>query len=125
MKNGDSTPQASGGERLGWEYIVFLRNVSEPIKPRATTNAGHGTIRYAEVFNEGYSSMETSYQCIFDGSDTSQKCDNGVRVCTDYIKLPSAMPTFPPVSAEIPFGCRAVRRTAFSSILEALGKQGK
>jgi hypothetical protein len=38
--------------------------------------------------------METSYQCIFDGSDTSQKCDYGVRVCTDYIKLPSAMPTF-------------------------------
>ena len=78
----------------GGDYILFLRNVSEPIKPRATTNAGYGTIRYAEVFNEGYSSMETSYQCIFDGSDTSQKCDYGVRVCTDYIKLPSAMPTF-------------------------------
>jgi hypothetical protein len=88
-------------------------------------NAGYGIIRYAEVFNEGYSSMETSYQCIFDGSDTSQKCDYGVRVCTDYIKLPSAMPTFPPMSEEIPFGCRAVRRTAFISILEALGKPGK
>jgi hypothetical protein len=25
------------GERLGWEYILFLRNVSEPINPRTTT----------------------------------------------------------------------------------------
>jgi hypothetical protein len=24
------------GERLGWEYILFLRNVSEPINPRTT-----------------------------------------------------------------------------------------
>jgi hypothetical protein len=113
------------GERLGWEYILFLRNVSEPIKPKTTTNTGYGTIRYAEVFNEGYSSMETSYQCIFDGRDTSQKCDYGVRVCTDYIKLPSATPTFPPVAEETPFGCRAVRKTAFISLLEALGKRGK
>ena len=113
------------GERLGWEYILFLRKVSEPIKPKTTTNAGYGTIRYAEVFNEDYSSMETSYQCIFDGPDTSQKCDYGVRVCTNYIKLPSTTPTFSSVAEETPFGCRAVRKTAFISLLEALGKPGK
>ena len=113
------------GERLGWEYILFLRNVSEPIKPKTPTSAGYGTIRYAEVFNEGYSSMETSYQCIFDGRDTSQKCDYGVRVCTDYIKLPNGTATFPPVAKETPFGCRAVRKTHFVSLLEAFGKSGK
>ena len=113
------------GERLGWEYIVFLRNASEPIKPKTTQNAGYGTIRYAEVFNEGYSSMETSYECVFDGREPAQKCDYGVRVCTDYIKLPSATPTFPPVTEDTPFGCRAVRKSAFISLLEALNKPGK
>jgi hypothetical protein len=113
------------GERLGWEYIVFLRNVPEPIKPKTAENAGYQTIRYAEVFNEGYSSMETSYQCIFGGRDAAQKCDYGVRVCTDYIKLPSATPTFPPVAEETPFGCRAVRKAAFISLLEALSPPRK
>jgi hypothetical protein len=113
------------GERLGWEYILFLRNVSEPIKPKNIANDAYGTIRYAEVFNEGYSSMETSYQCVFDGPDPSQKCDYAVKVCTDYIKLPSATPTFPPVAEETPFGCRAVRKTVFISLLEALGKPRK
>jgi len=113
------------GERIGWEYIVFLRNISKPIKPKAAQNAGYGTIRYAEVFNEGYSSIETSYECVFDGSEPAQKCDYGVRVCTDYIKLPSATPTFPPVSEETPFGCRAVRKTAFISLLEALSSPRK
>ena len=113
------------GERLGWEYFLFLRNVSEPIKPKTTPNAGYEIVRYGEVFNEGYSAMETSYQCIFDGRDISQKCDYGVRVCTDYIRLPSAIPTFPPMSEETPFGCRAVRKTAFISHLETLSKPVK
>jgi hypothetical protein len=113
------------GVRLGWEYILFLRNASEPLKPKTTPSAGYGTIRYAEVFNEGYSSMETSYQCVFDGRDSSQKCDYGVRVCTDYIKLPSATPTFPPVAEETPFGCRSVRKAVFISLLEALGNPKK
>jgi hypothetical protein len=65
------------GERLGWDYILFLRNAFDPIKPKTTSKAGYGTIRYAEVFNEGYSSMETSYQCVFDGRDIAQKCDEG------------------------------------------------
>jgi hypothetical protein len=109
------------GERLGSEYILFLRNVSEPIKPKSTPSAAYGTIHYAEVFNEGYSSMETSYACIFDGRAAAQRCDYGVRVCTDYIKLPSATPTFPPVSEETPFGCRWVRKTVFMSLLDTLG----
>lgn len=73
------------GERLGWEYILFLRNTPDPIPPKAPGSA-FGAIRYAEVFNEGYSSMETSYECVFGGKDIAQQCDYGVRVCTDYIE---------------------------------------
>jgi hypothetical protein len=82
------------GERLGSEYILFLRDVPKPITPRTTSSTGYGSIQYSEVFNEWYTSMQTSYECVFDGKDTAQKCDYGVRVCTDYIKLPKSTPRF-------------------------------
>lgn len=83
------------GERLGWEYIVFLRNVSQPLQPKPTSGRNYGTVRYAEIFNEGYSSMMSSYECVFDGADSAQKCDYGIRICTDYIVLPKSVPVFP------------------------------
>jgi hypothetical protein len=109
------------GNRLGWEYIEFLRNVSKPMVPKSTSSPGYGTIRYAEEFNEGYSSMETSYECVFDGKEIAQQCDYGVRVCTDYILLPKSTPTFPPITEDTPFGCRWVRKTVFISLPEKLG----
>jgi len=108
------------GERLGGEYILFLRKVAEPLTPKNASNAGYGRIRYAKVFDEGYSSMEVSYECVFGGKDIAQKCDYGARVCTDYIKLPKSTPTFPPVAEDTPFGCRWVRKTLFVSMLEKL-----
>jgi hypothetical protein len=98
------------GERLGWEYVLFLRNVTKPITPKATATASYGTVPYSEVFNEGYSSMETSYACVFDGKEIAQQCDYGVRVCTDYIKLPKSMPAFPrrqQSSVRLPLGQKA------------------
>jgi hypothetical protein len=113
------------GERLGWEYILFLRNVAEPITPRTTSNAGYGKIHYTEIFDEGYSSMMTSFECVFDGKDTAQRCDDGVRVCTDYIVLPKSTPTFPPVEENTPFGCRWVRKGVFIALLETLANPKK
>lgn len=109
------------GEKLGWEYILFLRSSPKTLTPKATSNSSFGSIQYSEIFNEGYTSMETSYECVFDGKDIGQRCDYGVRVCTDYIKLSKSTPTFPPMSKEPPFGCRWVRKTAFISLLNALG----
>ncbi len=108
------------GTRLGWKYIVFLRNVSKPIAPNTTANIGYGTVLYGEVFDEGYSSMMTSYECVFDGNDTAQQCDYGVKVCTDYIKLPKGTPVFPPATEDTPFGCRWVRKRVFIPILERI-----
>jgi hypothetical protein len=48
------------GTRLGWEYFLFLRNVAKPLAPNSTSSVHYGTVHYSEVFNEGYSSMETS-----------------------------------------------------------------
>jgi len=113
------------GGRLGSEYVLFLRNVAQPIAPRTTSSFNYGTIHYAEVFNEGYSSMMTSYECAFDGKTEAEKCDYGVRVCTDYITLPKSTPTFPPMTDEPPFGCRWVRKQAFVSLLENLSAPKK
>ena len=105
------------GQRLGSEYILFLHNAAEPIAPKTGSHANYGTVRYSEVFNEGYSAMETSYGCMFDGKTIPEQCDNGVRVCTDYIVLPKSLRTFPPVMVDTPFGCRWVRKEAFISVL--------
>jgi hypothetical protein len=113
------------GEKLGWEYVLFLRNVTKPITPKTTATASYGTIPYFEVFNEGYSSMETSYACVFDGKEIAQKCDYGVRVCTDYIKLPKSMPAFPPEVNDPPLGCRWVRKAVFISLLDTLATPKK
>jgi hypothetical protein len=109
------------GERLGWEYVLFLRNVSKPIAPRSAPSAGYGPIQYSEIFNEGYSSMTSSYECVFSAKADSGQCDYGVRVCTDYIVLPKSTPTFPPESTNTDFGCRFVRKQSFIALLESLG----
>lgn len=113
------------GERLGWEYVLFLRNATKPITPKTTAKVAYGTVPYSEVFNQGYSSMETSYECVFDGKEIAKKCDYGVRVCTDYIKLPQSMSAFPPEDNDPPFGCRWVRKGVFISFLDTLASPMK
>jgi hypothetical protein len=112
------------GERLGWEYVLFLQNISKPAIPKGDPNAGYGAVRYAQVFNEGYSSMMTSYECIFGGQGISQRCDYGVRVCTDYVLLPKEILTAPPITEETPLGCRFVRKITFMGLLRSLGSKG-
>jgi len=113
------------GEKIGWEYVLFLRAVTKPITPKTAGTVGYGTVPYLEVFNEGYSSMETSYACVFDGKEVAQRCDHGVRVCTDYIKLPKSMPAFPVEANDPPFGCRWVRKAVFISLLDTLANPRK
>lgn len=108
------------GERLGVEYILFLRDVPKPITPKQTSTPGYGTIRYSQVFNEGLTSLETSYECVFDGKDIAQQCDYAVRVCTDHIKLPKLTPAFPKENKNTLSDCRWVRKDVFVSLLDAL-----
>ncbi|HEY6305193.1 MAG TPA: hypothetical protein VI488_01890 [Candidatus Angelobacter sp.] len=107
------------GHRLGWEYVVFLRTEKKPHTPNRTPGANYGVVAYAAVFNQGYTSMETGYQCVFEGKETKEQCDYGVRVCTDYILLSKSTPVFPPMSENTAFGCRWVRKTAFLPLLRS------
>ena len=63
--------------------------------------------------------MESSYECVFDGKEIAQKCDCGVRVCTDYIKLPQSISVFAKEN-DPPFGCRWARKAALVSLLDIL-----
>ncbi len=108
------------GYKVGDDYFVFLRNADQPISPKTSATTSYGAIPYAKVFDEGYSSMETSYACVFDANQVLPQCDYAVRVCTDYIKLPKSMETFPPEENDAPFGCRWVRKTGFLSLLDRL-----
>jgi hypothetical protein len=111
------------GQRLGWEYFVFLRSASGVLSAKSPSRDPYGGVHYSEIFDEGYSSMEASYQCVFDGQSISDKCDYGVRVCTDYIKLPKSIRTSPAAREDTDFGCRWVRRASFVSVLKSIEEQ--
>jgi hypothetical protein len=106
------------GGRIGWEYVVFLRSVKESAIPKNAKSPAYGVVKYFEVFDEGYTSMEGSYRCVFDGREINNECDYGIKVCTDYIVLPKGTPVFPPLEVDdVPFGCRWVRKSKFLSLL--------
>jgi hypothetical protein len=107
------------GEKLGGESVVFLLDGKKTLKPKSGAGNSYGAVHYLEVFNQGYSSMESSYECVFDGKEPAQSCDYGVRVCTDYIKLPKTLQTFSPETGPA-FGCRWVRKSVFTSLLDTL-----
>lgn len=106
------------GGKLGAEYTLFLRNLKHSAAPKSGLTVVYGTVNYLEVFNQGYSSMENSYECVFDGSIPQQSCDYGVRVCTDYIVLPKGTRAYTSEKDEPPFGCRWVRRSRFMDLLD-------
>ena len=105
------------GTQLGSEYVLFLQDVSDPLQPKKA-GSGYGAVKYSKVFDEGYSSMLTSYECGFNGA--SDHCDYAVRICTDYIKAPQSLETVPPQGSDAPFGCRWARRKHFISMIDEI-----
>jgi hypothetical protein len=110
------------GTQVGSEYVLFLKDQAEPMHPK-NKELGYGTVKYSKVFNEGYSSMLTSYECVFDGASPSQQCDYAVRVCTDYIQLPKSLHAAPPEGTNTPSGCRWIKRGQFISELSEMAAQ--
>jgi len=109
------------GYKLGSEYFLFLRNAKTPAVPTTSQSATYGIVNYLEIFNQGYSAMESSYECIF--GNGSESCDYGVRVCTDYIVLPKGVSAYPLEKNDPPFGCRWVRKSKFLSLIDEFSEQ--
>jgi len=112
------------GRKIGSDYVVFLQNTATPKSPKTNSTSSYGTIRYSVDFDEGYATMETSYQCVFPGKDT-ERCDNAVRISTGYIRLPKSIAAFPPISEVTDFGFRWVRKNEFLALLRGLRGDGK
>jgi hypothetical protein len=109
------------GYKLGSEYILFLRNAKRPAVPTTSQTAAYGIVNYLEIFNQGYSAMDSSYECVF--GNNADSCDYAVRVCTDYIILPKGVPASPPEKNDPPFGCRWVHKSKFLSLLDGFSEQ--
>lgn len=113
------------GYGLGEELFVLLHHSADGIEPKppATSSAlSYGPISsFYLVMYEGYSALSVRYDCIFDGKETEQRCDYGVRVNTYQVGLPKSVKTYPSsakgTSSE---DTRWVRRTAFVEYLRRL-----
>ena len=104
------------GEKLGSEYFVFLKNEKQPLAPTKESKVAFGVVPYAIDFDDGFTEMESHYQCAFSGKEIKDQCDDGVRVCTDFIRLPKRTKVS---EDEEPgtSGCRWVRKRVFLSLL--------
>jgi len=105
------------GMQVDMQYFLFLRNAPTPISPRPGPSHGFGTVPYLEVFDGGYTSMPTSYQCVFT-TDPKHHCDYAVKVCTDYISLPASVDTSgAPGASGPPPNCRWIKKDVFTTLL--------
>jgi hypothetical protein len=96
------------GTRLGDNYVVFLRQTLAV--HTAGTSAPFGKIEPWRVLDQNYGEMEIGYQCTFSGP---KSCDDAIRVCTDYVRLPDTVEIIPPLKEKSPLGCRWARRDPF------------
>ena len=73
------------------------------------------------VMYEGFSALRSDYECVFDGKEIAQQCDDGVEVNTSQVKLPKSIRTFPS-STKGAFSQETnwVRKNVFIAYLEKL-----
>ena len=112
---------------LGGQLIVFLRrskNGTEPKQQTATSGLNYGAISpFYLMMYEGYSALRTDYECVFDGTEIAQECDDGVEVNTSQVTLPKSIRTFPS-STKGAFSQETnwVRKNVFIAYLKKLSK---
>jgi hypothetical protein len=113
------------GYRVGWEYLACLKHFNQKMVP--SKEASSSAISYGElpffyrVMYEGYSFMEIGYECIFDGKEINQQCDDGIKLNTFQVVLPKKIKTFPaPPEAGSSSDTKWVRKSRLSSYMEML-----
>jgi hypothetical protein len=115
------------GYGLGEELIVFLDRSPERLKPYKNIESGlsYGQIpSFYVVMYQGYAALQVKYDCLFDGAESAQRCDYGVRVNTYQLRLPRSVKTFPS-SARGAFSENTnwVRKSEFVAYLERLAME--
>jgi len=110
------------GTRIGVQYFLFLNAAKEPIVPTSTAHTAYGPQSYWQISHDGYGSMMSSYECVFDVKDDTQQCDYGVRVCTNFVTLPHGTEVFPPMKIHTLYGCRWTRKKSFLALMDEVGR---
>ncbi len=113
------------GYRIGSEYLAFLKRSNEktvPSKEPPSSAISYGELPFFyRVMYEGYSFMEIGYECVFDGKEINQQCDDGIRLNTFQVVLPKKIKTFPaPPETGGSSDTRWVRKSRFISYMEML-----
>ncbi|MFZ0818816.1 MAG: hypothetical protein WAM91_02020 [Candidatus Acidiferrales bacterium] len=113
------------GYRIGWEYVAFLRRTDEKMAPsKEPTSPGttYGPLpSFYHIMYQGYSIMEGSYECVFDGKEISEKCDYGIKINTYQVILPKKIKTFPaPPEEGESSDSKWVRKKPFLEYLDTL-----
>ena len=115
------------GYGLGEDLLVFLHHSEkgiEPNQPVANSGLSYGPISsFFLVMYEGYSALRIKYDCVFDGKEIAQQCDDGVRVNTYQVILPKSVKTYPSSNrGSFSEDTKWVRKTVFVTYLEKLPK---
>jgi hypothetical protein len=115
------------GYGLGEELLVFLHHSEkgiEPKQPVTTSGLSYGPISsFYLVMYEGYGALRIKYDCVFDGKEIAQQCDDGIRVNAHQVVLPKSVKTYPS-SARGSFSevTKWVRKTVLVAYLQKLSK---
>lgn len=111
------------GYSLGGEYLIFLRRSQKQIEPSHSSETATPTygriLSFYEVMYEGYSAMPVKYVCVFDGDEIKDQCDDGIKVETNQVVLPSRIQTFPSESDDTTDSdYKWIRKAALISLLQ-------
>jgi hypothetical protein len=113
------------GFGLGEELLVFLHQSENGIEPkqRATSpSLSYGPISsFYLVMYDGYSALRVKYDCVFDGKEIAQQCDDGILVNTFQVVLPKSVKTYPSSKrGSFSEDTKWVRKTVFIAYLQKL-----
>ena len=79
------------GYGVGKELLVFLQRSEKGIEPKQQTTGprlSYGAISsFFQVMYGGYSALNVEYECVFEGKEPAQQCDDAIRVNTSQVNL--------------------------------------
>ena len=106
------------GYSVGTEYLLFLKRGSTQ-SANIPTPISYGLLpSVSTIMYEGYAALPVGYECVFDGADTRQICDDSVQLNPEQIILPKTINTFPAGDATAITNYRKwVRKDVFLSLL--------
>jgi len=108
---------------VGSDYLAFLRRSDGELDVTEKADRpglDYGPIKpFYRVMYDGYSIMPFKYVWAFEGKETSERCDNGVKINTFQVRLPKTLRTYPPEPDDVSATDKKwVRASALMSLLD-------